>query len=79
MNFSRPPAVTFTPAPEVPGAKRRNRFSGLTLISFGETAIIAKFPLFLSKKRGGVNTGGNRDGANFVWEALLDRCGRRRL
>ena len=44
--------------PKAPGAKGRNFFKALMVISFGETGGFTKFYLFLSKKRGGVNTCG---------------------
>jgi hypothetical protein len=56
-----------------------NLFNGLTVISFGETGSFTKFHLFLSKKIGGVNTGGNGEGANFVLAAFLDSGSRGRL
>ena len=65
--------------PEAPGAERRNFFNGITVISFSKTGSFTKFPLFLSKKIGGVNTDGNGEGANFVLEAFLDSGSRGRL
>jgi hypothetical protein len=57
----------------------RNFFRGLPVIKFGETGSFTKFPLFLSKKIGGVNTGGNGGGANFPPGPRLDSGGRGRL
>jgi hypothetical protein len=48
----------------------------LIIGSFGETAIFTKFHLFLSKKRGGVNTGGRE---KFSPGPLLDSDGLARL
>ena len=64
MNFISIPSRSFPPtlAFRGTGATRRTIFHGLRIISFGKTGSFSKFPLFLSKKRGGVNTAARQAG-----------------
>ena len=57
------------PAPEAPGQPTEHFM--VSDISFGKTGSFTKFPLFLSKKIGGVNTGGNGGRANFLRSRAL--------